>query len=71
LRLGWTLVKGLFGSPVRGASTIVHLATSAEGGQVSGAYFERSAPKVPKAADRGVEERLWEVSGELTGLDQL
>jgi hypothetical protein len=46
----------------------VYLANSAEGGEVSGAYFERSAPKVPKAADRGTEERLWELSAGLVGL---
>ena len=68
LRLGWGLVKGAFGSPRRGASTIVHLATSEEGGRISGAYFSGSLPRAPRAAPEGVEERLWEVSAELAGL---
>ncbi len=71
LRLGWTLAKSAFGSPRRGASTIVHLATSEEGGSISGAYFSGSRPRAPRGAPGGTEQRLWEISAELVGLARL
>lgn len=68
--LGWLVAKPFFGSPRRGASTIVHLATSDEGGQVSGEYFTKSEkqPLGRRAIDEDSARRLWEVSEELTGL---
>jgi NAD(P)-dependent dehydrogenase (short-subunit alcohol dehydrogenase family) len=69
--LGWLVAKPFFGSPKRGASTIVHLATSDEGGQVSGEYFTKSEkqPLGRRATDDEAARRLWEVSEDLTGLN--
>lgn len=54
----------------QGAATSIHVATSDEGGRVSGHYFARSqqtAPR-PRALDDALGERLWSVSEELAGL---
>ncbi|MEZ4266570.1 MAG: SDR family oxidoreductase [Myxococcota bacterium] len=55
----------------QGAATSIHVASSAEGGEVSGKYFAKSAvaPPRPRAEDDAVAERLWAVSAELCGLD--
>jgi retinol dehydrogenase-12 len=57
-------------SPEKGAATSLYLATSAEGGQVSGRYWN-SVQKVVRPRNAFItpenEQRLWTVSGELTG----
>jgi retinol dehydrogenase-12 len=70
IRLGWRVVSVFFKSPDRGASTIVHLASSPEGGEVSGGYFvdSRQARPSGQATDDELAERLWEVSEKLVGL---
>ena len=70
VRLGWGVVSLFFASPERGAETIVHLATSPEGGEVSGGYFADSRRAIPKpeAVDDELAERLWRVSERLVGL---
>jgi NAD(P)-dependent dehydrogenase (short-subunit alcohol dehydrogenase family) len=67
VKLGWAVARLFFRSPRQGASTIVHLASSAEGGRVSGAYFAKSrpAPLRGQAVDDGAAEWLWELSEEL------
>jgi NAD(P)-dependent dehydrogenase (short-subunit alcohol dehydrogenase family) len=64
MSLGWAIAKPFFGSPERGAETIVHLAASPEVEDVSGAYFARSRERrpAPAALDDDDAERLWAVS---------
>src|SRR3979409_197818 len=68
--LVWTLGRPFFGSPRRGASTIVYLATSEEGGEVTGGYYENSRPVGTSAAAADIElaDRLWRESERLVGL---
>ncbi len=70
LGAGWSLARPFFGSPRRGAETIVHLVASSEGAEVTGAYYAGSRPAGTSAAaaDYEAAERLWEVSAELVGL---
>ena len=69
--LVWTLGRPFFGSPRRGASTIVYLATSEEGGEVTGGYYESSRPAGTSAAAADIElaDRLWRESERLVGLE--
>ena len=57
-------------NPEQGAETIVHLASSDEGGTVSGAYWVQSKQAEPtKAAqDDDSAARLWEESARIAGL---
>jgi retinol dehydrogenase 12 len=56
-------------SPVRGAATPVHLATSAEVAGITGGYFVKSRPATPSplAQDHQLAERLWDLSTRLVG----
>ena len=69
--LAWTLGRPFFASPRRGASTIVYLATSEEGGEVTGGYYENSRPAGTSAAAADIElaDRLWRESERLVGLE--
>jgi NAD(P)-dependent dehydrogenase (short-subunit alcohol dehydrogenase family) len=67
LRASWS-----GGAPVaEGAKTPVFLASSSEMEGVSGNYFVNRQPADPAAIaeDRTVQERLWKVSEDLTGLN--
>jgi len=57
-------------SPKEGAETVVFLASSSNVERVSGEYFEKKAAKrsSKESYDRAVADRLWNISGELTGL---
>jgi NAD(P)-dependent dehydrogenase (short-subunit alcohol dehydrogenase family) len=57
-------------TPVQGAACSLHVATSEEGGRVSGEYFEKSAirPASRAAQDVEAQERLWALSERLVGL---
>jgi NAD(P)-dependent dehydrogenase (short-subunit alcohol dehydrogenase family) len=59
-----------FLSPEQGAETPVYLASSDDVAGVTGRYFFRCAETAssPASHDREVAQRLWDVSGELTGL---
>jgi NAD(P)-dependent dehydrogenase (short-subunit alcohol dehydrogenase family) len=54
-------------SPDKGALTTLHVATSEEGGRLSGAYFVKEKPAQPSLAARNDEdaERLWAASAAL------
>ena len=69
--LVWTLGRPFFGSPRRAASTIVYLASSEEGGEVTGGYYENSRPAGTSAAaaDSELADRLWRESERLVGLE--
>ena len=70
IRLGWRVASVFFGSPARGARTLVDLASAPEAAEVSGTYFVDSRPARPsaQAEDDGLAEGLWEASARLTGL---
>lgn len=70
IRSGWGIARLFFASPRSGASTIVHLAASPEGGETSGAYFVNSRPQavVGQAADDFFAAELWRRSEEMVGL---
>jgi retinol dehydrogenase 12 len=72
IRAGWRLASVFFGSPKKGASTIVHLATAPEAGEISGAYWVDSRPATPsvQAQDDDLAERLWAASERLTGVGE-
>ena len=57
-------------STKKGARTSLHVATSEEGGRISGAYFERSRQaRISQAArDDEAAQRLWEISEKLTDI---
>ncbi len=56
-------------SPAKGARTSVYLATSREVDGVSGEYFNKCKPARSSSTSQDLEaqERLWEVSAQLTG----
>jgi NAD(P)-dependent dehydrogenase (short-subunit alcohol dehydrogenase family) len=72
IRVAWRVAGLFFKSPKSGASTIVHLATAPEGGELSGLYFvnSRKAAPSPRALDDALGERLWKASEELVGLER-
>ncbi|MGH2495464.1 MAG: SDR family oxidoreductase [Ktedonobacteraceae bacterium] len=65
------LVLSVLGvSPEEGAKTSLYLATSPQVKGVTGKYFDKGKekPSVPISYDTSLQQRLWEVSAELTGL---
>ena len=68
-RANWLLQAGFLAigrSAKKGAETILHLATSQEGGEVTGAYFvnKRQTPTSNIAQNRSLAEQLWNFSEE-------
>ncbi len=57
-------------TPAKGARTSVYVATSEEGGRVTGQYFKDSKVKAPRRAalDEAAAKRLWDESAKLAGL---
>jgi NAD(P)-dependent dehydrogenase (short-subunit alcohol dehydrogenase family) len=64
------LMRPFIRSPAKGAETSVYLASSTEGGEVSGRFWVDCKPitEHPKAQDPELALRLWEVSADLVGL---
>jgi NAD(P)-dependent dehydrogenase (short-subunit alcohol dehydrogenase family) len=64
------LIKSFLPTPERGAQTALYLATSPAMEGVSGKYFirEKETPSVPISYDQALQERMWAVSEQLTGL---
>ncbi len=54
-------------TPAQGAECSLHVATSEEGGKVTGKYFEKSRQKTAakEALDEQAQERLWKLTEEL------
>lgn len=63
------LIRPFLPTPERGARTALYLATSPAVEGVNGKYFiwEKEAPSVPISHDEVSQERMWEISAELTG----
>jgi hypothetical protein len=57
-------------SPEQGADTVVYLASSPEVEGVSGKYFEKrkTVQSTPISYDKDLQERLWTLSEQFTGL---
>lgn len=66
----WALVKPFVLTSAQGAETAVYLALSPDVANVSGQYFYKKKPIRSNALsyDEGAQERLWQVSAEMTGL---
>ena len=67
------LIKRFLITPEQGAQTPLYLATSPEVEGVTGKYFVRcqEKPSVLISYDTALQEQLWKVSNELTGLPEL
>jgi hypothetical protein len=63
-------VSVFFGSPGKGARTLVYLASAPEAADVSGGYFSDSRLATPsvQAQDDELGEDLWEASAKAVGL---
>ncbi|MCP4895829.1 MAG: SDR family oxidoreductase [bacterium] len=69
IRLFFKLARRSLLTPEQGAETLVYLASSEEGGQVSGGYFHKCRQATPSttAQDEIAAERLWEISERVIG----
>ena len=66
------VIKLFLQSPEQGARTALYLATSPEVEGITGKYFVRGKPKrsVPISYDETLQERVWNISMELVGLER-
>lgn len=57
-------------NPTEGAQTAIHLASSPDVDKITGKYFDKKQPvqSSPASYDTQVAQRLWQISVELTGL---
>jgi len=64
------LMKRFLLTPEQGAATAIYLATAPAVAGVSGKYFikGKEAPSVPISYNEAVQEQMWTISSELTGL---
>ncbi|MHA2357109.1 MAG: SDR family oxidoreductase [Candidatus Thorarchaeota archaeon] len=71
-RAMYNLFKRFGSSPEKGAETSIYLASSPEVEGVTGKYFEKRKEKESsdESYDIGIAGKLWEVSLELTGLNE-
>ncbi len=70
LKLFASLAKPLLITPEKGAATTIYLASSAKVRGVSGRYFDkcRAVPSSGVSYDEALQEKLWQLSLEQTGL---
>ncbi len=63
-----SVVRPFLTTPAKGAETSIHLASSPEVADVSGAYFAKSKPthSSKRSLDVAVQEKLWAVSEKQT-----
>lgn len=71
-RLLFPLIDPFMLTPEKGAATSVYLATSPEVDGITGQYFVNRKPQRtnPASYDLGVQDRLWAISAQLTGLNE-
>ncbi len=63
-------IKPFLRTSQRGADTVVYLASSPAAGEMSGKYLmDRKEVSPAQPRDKGLQQRLWEVSEELTNLE--
>ena len=67
------IIKRFLQTPEQGAQTALYLATSPEVEGVTGKYFIKSKQKssVPISYDEALQERVWNMSADLVGLQHL
>jgi len=67
------IIKRFLQTPEQGALTALYLAMSPEVEGVTGKYFIKSnqKPSVPISYDEALQERVWNMSADLVGLDHL
>ncbi len=67
MKVAWPVLR----RPEKGAATSVYLASSPEVDGTTGAYFVDRTPRkaASKALDEGLQERLWEASLDLAGVE--
>jgi retinol dehydrogenase 12 len=72
LKAGLTAILPSLGSPEMGAFTLVYLASSPAVANATGGYYVSAARRRPSRAarDETTAVRLWQLSAQLTGLDQ-
>lgn len=72
-RIMYRLVKPFFTSPEKGAETPIYLAASPEVENVTGKYFikKEEVTSSPESYDLETAQRLWDVSMELSGLNEV
>lgn len=72
IKLLWDIGRPFMLSPADGAKTSLYVATSDEGGAVTGRYFVKSAQRRPSryALDDALAERLWEASERAVGFER-
>ena len=72
-RLFVPFVRPFMKTPVRGAATSIHVASSPDLERVTGRYFVNSKPRrsSTRSYDEAVAARLWQVSADLVGLPSL
>jgi len=70
LRLGAQIFHLFSITPEQGADTAVHLASSPEVEGMTGKYWykRKAVPSSPVSYDEAAQQRLWDVSAQLTGL---
>ncbi len=63
-------IKPFMRTSQRGADTVIYLASSPAAGEMSGKYLmDRKEVSPAQPRDKGLQQRLWEVSEELTNLE--
>lgn len=67
------IIKHFLQTPEQGAQTALYLATSPEVEGVTGRYFvqRKQERSVPISYDEALQERVWNISADLVGLDHL
>ena len=72
LKVGLTAILPALSSPEMGAFTLVYLASSPAVAAATGGYYVSAARRRPSRAARNetTARRLWQLSAELTGLDE-
>lgn len=70
VRILWDLYRPFMLTPADGAKTTLHVATSDEGGRVTGRYFVKSAERRPSrhALDDALADALWAASERAVGV---
>ncbi|CCQ91032.1 Short-chain dehydrogenase/reductase SDR [Nitrospina gracilis 3/211] len=69
-KLAKVFARPFYIRPQNGARTLIHLAASPQVENVTGTYFvrKRSVPTLPVSYDTSLQDRLWDISGQMTGV---
>ncbi|CAI2718833.1 SDR family oxidoreductase [Nitrospina watsonii] len=69
-KLAKVFARPFYIRPQNGARTLIHLAASPVVENITGTYFvrKRSVPTLPLSYDQTIQDRLWDISGQMTGV---